>query len=517
MDPSLQYSCRSRSGARARQRLSAWMQCAATLLVVASALVLTTSRLPAQSRPALADFYTPITSTVIDRAYAPLSVVLATEDLNGDGHQDLVVLGANYPQSGIVNVPQPGRVFFGDGDGHFVPAPTSLFPVDTLLTVHASGLFSDFNGDGRADMFIAEFGFDAPPWPGRQNRLYLSRPEGGWQDTTATLPQLSDTSHSAAVGDVSGRGAVDIFVGNTFANSDALPYFLLNTGSGLFTLTRDIIPVGRDAILDTSTYHIFPGETLADLDGDGLPELIVTADASVSFKKLRQTTILWNRAGAFAENDSTALPAPKVFVNTRLDHNVQHIDVNQDGLPDLVVVGTQAGYSGWFVQIFVNKGNRRFVDETADRLPQGEASGGTAGEPAPYPSRVQVLDFNQDGAPDFFVSFSRDLPSNTAFTQGQPLVWLNDGAGRFSTLKVGDFIAPGQESLLGGKPYLMATRHGYSFITLQNFGATNGLRVTGLLATKPYRVPSASERSYGALRSIFPASIVAPVRLIAWK
>jgi hypothetical protein len=123
------------------------------------------------------------------------------------------------------------------------------------------------------------------------------------------------------------------------------------------------------------------------------------------------------------------------------------------------------------------------VDETADRIPPGEASGDTEGERAPIPRRVHVIDFNQDGAPDFFPEF-RDNP----LTQGQPLVWLNDGTGHFTTLKVGDFVAAGQQSLIGAKPRLMATRHGYSFITLQNFGASGGLRVTGLLASKPYRI-----------------------------
>ena len=195
-------------------------------LVVVSAVALTTEWVTAQQapRPLLADYYTPITATSIDRGYAPLSVGLETADLNGDGHQDLVVLGFNFPASGVVNVPQPGRVFFGDGDGHFVPAPADLFPVDTLHTVTPGKvLFDDFNADGRPDMFVSNFGFDAPPWPGEQNRLYLSRPEGGWRDATASLPQLDDPSHSAAAGDITGRGLVDIFVGNTWANSVALP------------------------------------------------------------------------------------------------------------------------------------------------------------------------------------------------------------------------------------------------------------------------------------------------------
>jgi hypothetical protein len=53
-------------------------------------------------------------------------------------------------------------------------------------------IFSDFNADGRPDMFIACAGWDAPPFPGEQNQLFLSRPAGGWQDATATLPQIAD-------------------------------------------------------------------------------------------------------------------------------------------------------------------------------------------------------------------------------------------------------------------------------------------------------------------------------------
>ena len=118
-------------------------------------------------------------------------------------------------------------------------------------------------------------------------------------------------------------------------------------------------------------------------------------------------------------------------------------------------------YGGWFVQILVNKGNRQFVDETAGRVPQGDASGGTEGvqTAAPWALWVRVLDFNQDGAPDFSVEFSKVRISR----QDQPLVWLNDGAGHFSTLKVGDFVAAGSEWMLG-IGHLVATRNGYSFI-----------------------------------------------------
>ena len=92
----------------------------------------------------------------------------------------LIVLGAWHPGEGrTCCTPQPGRVFLGDGDGHFLPAPAHLFPVDTLLTVHPGKvLFADFNADGGQDLFISSQGWDGAPFPGEQNRLYVSRPAG---------------------------------------------------------------------------------------------------------------------------------------------------------------------------------------------------------------------------------------------------------------------------------------------------------------------------------------------------
>jgi hypothetical protein len=64
-----------------------------------------------------------------------------------------------------------------------------VFPVDSFKMVDPRKvLFGDFNGDGRLDMFIACHGWDTNPYPGEQNRLYLSEPGGGWRDATATLP-----------------------------------------------------------------------------------------------------------------------------------------------------------------------------------------------------------------------------------------------------------------------------------------------------------------------------------------
>jgi VCBS repeat protein len=420
------------------------------LLGLASTVVLATAWGTAQqTRPSLADYFTVLPQRVIDAGYSPTSIALGdvTEDLNGDGLQDMVILGHAGSSGGATTYsPQQGRVFLGDGNGGFTPAPAALFPVDTLLTVHSRKvLFADFNADERPDMFISSHGWDAPPFPGEQNRLYLSRPEGGWRDATDTLPQISDFSHTSAAGDISGRGLIDIFVGNGYASSSLLgPYTLLNNGSGQFTRTTTNIPVSANQALALNRRH-FPGATFADLNDDGLPELIGTADRSSPSNEFRQTIILWNRAGVFVDTDKTELPEPAPF-STHQDLDVQRIDVNQDGLPDLVLAGTQGlsgtatYYDGWFVRVLINRGDRQFVDETAERVPQGNAFGGTPDVPTQTAAArwVRVLDFNQDRAPDFSVEYLAD--GKYPLKRNQSLVWLNDGTGRFSTLKVSDFV-----------------------------------------------------------------------------
>ena len=91
-------------------------------------------------------------------------------------------------------------------------------------------------------------------------------------------------------------------------------YALLNDGSGRFTMTRAILPVGPGEAMDMDSGHWSLATTITDLNGDGLPELILGADNGVpSVDKLTQTTILWNRSGAFTDKDKTVLRAPLPF------------------------------------------------------------------------------------------------------------------------------------------------------------------------------------------------------------
>jgi hypothetical protein len=75
-------------------------------------------------------------------------------------------------------------------------------------------LAEDFNGDGRPDIFLSNPGTEAfQPFPGEQNRLFLSTLAGRYTDSSSTnIPQHSDFSHGSSIGDVDGDGDVDIVV-----------------------------------------------------------------------------------------------------------------------------------------------------------------------------------------------------------------------------------------------------------------------------------------------------------------
>ena len=119
-------------------------------------------------------------------------------DLNGDGATDIIMTGANYPFLGLgPGNPKPGLILFNNGDNSF-----SIAEGDAAISEHARDFHvEDFDGDEILDIYIADHGYDADPFPGYKNQLLLGTGTG-FIDATDRLPGISGFTHNAAVGDI---------------------------------------------------------------------------------------------------------------------------------------------------------------------------------------------------------------------------------------------------------------------------------------------------------------------------
>lgn len=352
-------------------------------------------------------------------------------DVNGDGLDDIVLGASNHP--GISeNRPASVRVLLNKGDGTFyendAAIASSLLP---MLTQPRIMECADFNGDGRADLYVAGHGWDAPPYPGDVNGLVLSS-AGKWVDRSSTLPQTPDFSHSMAVGDIDADGDLDIYVGNLPAQNGVPPYLLINDGKGNFT--KD---TSRLHSMITNFVTISLASAFVDVDGDGFPELILGTYGQFGSKVFKN-----DGAGRFLQLAARQLlpPPPSPRNGTEIfAMSILALDVVRSGRQALLIAFTNPGRAGTLptdagtgntgtvIQLLVNDGAGGYVDQTQERF-QGSQT-------HPFPDWMEFLrpvDINGDGAIDLIAQSTRgtNVPSNI----NTPFLWLNDGNGHFSAI-----------------------------------------------------------------------------------
>jgi hypothetical protein len=159
-------------------------------------------------------------------------------DIDGDGDLDMVASGSI---SGSDSFTTPVIAYVNDGAGLFTEDSTR-FATEPGVEHARQWLVSDFNGDGRDDLIVADHGFDFSPFPGQKNLLLINDGAGVLVDKTAdNLSTLSGFTHGVSAGDVNGDGSVDLFLNNAAIEPNASfaaemeARFWLNDGSGVFT------------------------------------------------------------------------------------------------------------------------------------------------------------------------------------------------------------------------------------------------------------------------------------------
>ncbi len=366
-------------------------------------------------------------------SYAGSSAVesMLLHDVDGDGHLDLVLEGANGRieilhgnTDGSFGTTSEGGSGSGDATtglgGHLVavtdvggrhnfytatPAGMSVLLEHGDLSLSLEGIYNA--GPGRGSFAVADFNGDGVP------DVAVDSPEGvailfgsaGGGLGSSRAFAAGKPALSGALGDFSGSGNLDAAV--NVAEAQAL--LLHGNGDGTFAASATPTAMkGSASPAAVTQVGSLPGApqiagmvaeapVMADLDGDGNQDVIVaydnaSADHAHPVATAANAIYLW-----YGKADGT-YAAPVVMTPSRNFYQVAVVDVNGDGRPDLVMS------DGYVVSVQSNLGGRAFGTEQHFLAGMGINS-------------ISAGDVNKDGRTDLVIANGGAVISNPASGQ----------------------------------------------------------------------------------------------------
>ncbi|MGH8220321.1 MAG: FG-GAP repeat domain-containing protein [Steroidobacteraceae bacterium] len=290
-------------------------------------------------------FATPITGfTLPPTALSHYGISLTAGDFNNDGKLDVAI------DDGTAIT-----VYLGNGAGTFTRGAAYATTSQSFGYLNAS----DLDGDGNADLYagLAEggmfFGDDF-----NANQAYAITGTG--DGTFVGAPFESFEYNGANIADLNGDGNLDVVSFSTSGGATSfIPY--LGDGKGGFsvgaTLAATFTCNGTQCEADPGGSY-----ALADVNGDGIPDLVYAADGEAS---VGVAVALGKGDGSFAT--PTFTPAPSFVPAGDFDYdeaisNIQLADFNHDGRMDLIYNYSDSAYSngaivGYYLGLAVQLGN----------------------------------------------------------------------------------------------------------------------------------------------------------------
>jgi hypothetical protein len=254
-------------------------------------------------------------------------------NLNSDNRKDVIIIAS----SGYISV------FLNDGFGGFAPRQ------DTFISGGNDGSLADVNGDGKADLIVANSNGAT-----QTATVLLGRGDGTFQPRADYA--VSSIVYSVSIIDANADGNLDIV---TIGNGGHFTIWY-GLGNGTFGNRKDYV-----------TDDGGNGIECRDLDGNGKPEVIISASSGVA--------VSYNRGDGTYGDDFCSSAASNSY-----PVSVDVGDLNRDSMLDLVIGrGTDTAAT-----VLLGQENATF----------GPPSLVTTGS---LPVGIVVRDFNHDGNLDF--------------------------------------------------------------------------------------------------------------------
>jgi hypothetical protein len=359
---------------------------------------------------------------------------VAVGDIDNDGFPDLFITCFGEPNRLYRNVSdgKGGRKFFDITSAAGLAQYTDWRDRPNYST---SAAFLDYDNDGKLDLFVCSYvRVDLAHYPEcvsrKSGRRYSCQPSR-FEPTRCLLYRnrgdgtFEDVSHAAGIDDprakalgvvaldVDDDGRIDLFVAN-----DGLPNFLFrNRGDGRF---ESIGPMSGCAVNLNGARQAYMGVDADDLDGDGRPDLFVTAFS-------QETNTYFRNEGGCRFLDVTQGSGLGPPSWPMLGFGTCFLDVDNDGSLDIMVanghVSRQIDAEGLTditfrqkAQLFRNRGRGVFDDVTAQvgaYFQQGHVGRGLAS-----------CDYDNDGKVDVAVSNNGEAAALLHNESRMPYHWI---------------------------------------------------------------------------------------------
>ena len=374
-------------------------------------------------------------------------------DVNNDGEDDVILpMAKGYAQKGINSATPFIALTVENGKLIFDEDINATMPIDAAagrskpLFLEATNSFSYVTSNiytaAEIDRINPDYSITPP------SNLRLTQKKGTYIDPEEIFPVLPEAvegyplatrAHSMATGDINGDGLDDIYMGRSLGDGG---YELIQQIDGTFVINKQDVyqvisswPLKNDLGKGYSNFHL--DSTLIDVNKDGYDDLLIGIGHGSSHH-----WIFMNDRGNFTENNKIKMPDSIYGVDNQMPLLTFPADFDHDGDIDVGVLWTryEPYYGGYYIQFNLNDGAGNYTDVT-NLIPSNF-------DQDAYQPRLtwvepwQMIDINDDGHIDLAGSRSPDALLNYA-----PIVYFNDGAGRFEIKEVGS------ETSGKGKPY----------------------------------------------------------------